>query len=349
VICVHLRLALLLFRSSIYQRLIRMSFITADYDYVLPPELIASRPAPVRDQSRMMVLDRKKQRITHRSFRDITEFVGPRDLLVLNNTKVIPARIRFDKRKAELLLLEQLDAKTWRCLVRPGHWFREGRQFSDGLVSGTVLKVESSGERVIQFDTPIDFSRVGEMPLPPYLHREIEPEDAERYQTVFAAKPGAVAAPTAGLHFTPELLAVLPHVFITLRVGIGTFLPVKTEDIREHHIHEEWFEIEKEAAERIVAAEKVLAVGTTTVRTLEAVMVRNQRIVPGMDATRIFIYPPFEFRRVDSLLTNFHLPKSTLLMLVAAFAGREFILEAYREAVASRYRFFSYGDCMLIR
>jgi S-adenosylmethionine:tRNA ribosyltransferase-isomerase len=326
-----------------------MSFITADYDYALPPELIASHPAPVRDQARMMVLDRKKQSITHRSFRDITEVVGPQDLLVLNNTKVIPARIRFDKRKAELLLLEQLDAKTWRCLVRPGHWFRAGRQFSDGLVSGTVLKVEPSGERVIQFEAPIDFSRVGEMPLPPYLHRETEPEDAQRYQTVFAAKPGAVAAPTAGLHFTPELLAVLPHVFITLRVGIGTFLPVKTGDIREHHMHEEWFEIEKEAAERIAAAEKVLAVGTTTVRTLETVMLRNQRIVPGMDATSIFIYPPFEFRRVDSLLTNFHLPKSTLLMLVAAFAGRELILEAYREAVASKYRFFSYGDCMLIR
>jgi S-adenosylmethionine:tRNA ribosyltransferase-isomerase len=342
-------LALLFFRLSVYQRLIRMSFITSDYDYVLPPELIASHPAPVRDQARMMVLDRMKQSITHRSFRDLPEFVGPPDLLVLNNTKVIPARIRFDKRKAELLLLDQLDAKTWRCLVRPGHWFREGRQFSDGLVSGTVLKVESSGERVIQFDSPIDFSRVGEMPLPPYVHREIEPEDAERYQTVFAAKPGAVAAPTAGLHFTPELLAMLPHVFITLRVGIGTFLPVKTEDIREHHMHEEWFEIEKETAERIAAAEKVLAVGTTTVRTLETVMLRNQRIVPGMDATSIFIYPPFEFRRVDSLLTNFHLPKSTLLMLVAAFAGREFILEAYREAVASKYRFFSYGDCMLIR
>jgi S-adenosylmethionine:tRNA ribosyltransferase-isomerase len=326
-----------------------MSFRTTDYDYPLPPELIASHPAPVRDQARMMVLDRKKQSIAHRSFRDLPEFVAPQDLLVLNNTKVIPARIRFDKRKAELLLLEQLDAKTWRCLVRPGHWFREGRQFSDGLVSGTVLKVAASGERVIQFDSPIDFSRVGEMPLPPYVHREIEPEDAERYQTVFAAKPGAVAAPTAGLHFTPELLAMLPHVFITLRVGIGTFLPVKTEDIREHHMHEEWFEIEKEAAEQIAAAEKVLAVGTTTVRTLETVMLRSRRIVPGMDATSIFIYPPFEFRRVDSLLTNFHLPKSTLLMLVAAFAGREFILEAYREAVASKYRFFSYGDCMLIR
>jgi S-adenosylmethionine:tRNA ribosyltransferase-isomerase len=326
-----------------------MSFPTTDYDYSLPAELIASHPAPVRDQARMMVLDREKQSIAHRSFRDLPEFVGSQDLLVLNNAKVIPARIRFDKRKAELLLLEQLDAKTWRCLVRPGHWFREGRQFSDGLVSGTVLKVEPSGERVIEFDAPIDFSEVGEMPLPPYLHREAEPEDAERYQTVFAAKPGAVAAPTAGLHFTPELLAVLPHVFITLKVGIGTFLPVKTEDIRNHHMHEEWFEIEKEAAERIAAAKKVLAVGTTAVRTLETVMARNQRIVPGLGTTDIFIYPPFKFRRVDSLLTNFHLPKSTLLMLVAAFAGREFILEAYREAVAEKYRFFSYGDCMLIR
>ena len=270
-------------------------------------------------------------------------------LLVLNNTKVIPARIRFRERKAELLLLEQLDPRTWRCLVRPGHWFRDGKRFSDGPVSGSVLKLEPSGERVIQFDDPIDFSRVGEMPLPPYIHRETEPEDTERYQTVFAAKPGAVAAPTAGLHFTPELLAALPHAFITLRVGIGTFLSVKTEDIREHPMHEEWFEIENEAAGRIATAKRVIAVGTTTVRTLETVMLRKQRIVPGLAATDIFIYPPFEFRRVDSLLTNFHLPKSTLLMLVAAFAGRDFILEAYREAVASKYRFFSYGDCMLIR
>ena len=326
-----------------------MSFLTADYDYALPPELIASHPAPVRDQARMMVLDREKQSITHRSFRDIPEFVDPQDLLVLNNTKVIPARIRFDKRKAELLLLEQLDAKTWRCLVRPGHWFRGGREFSDGVLSGKVLKVEASGERVIEFDSPIDFSRTGEMPLPPYIHREAEPGDAERYQTVFAAKPGAVAAPTAGLHFTPELLARFPHAFITLRVGIGTFLPVKTDDIRKHHMHEEWFEIEPETAERVLSAKRVLAVGTTTVRTLETVMLRNQRIVPGVGKTDIFIYPPFEFRRVDSLLTNFHLPKSTLLMLVAAFAGRGFVLEAYREAVASKYRFFSYGDCMLIR
>jgi S-adenosylmethionine:tRNA ribosyltransferase-isomerase len=342
-------LGLLFFCRRVYQPLIRVSFHTADYDYALPAELIASHPAPVRDQSRMMVLDRKKQSITHHLFRDIPEFVEPEELLVLNNTKVIPARIRFAKRKAELLLLEQLDTKTWRCLVRPGHWFRDGKQFSDELVSGRVLRVESSGERIIEFDVPIDFSQVGEMPLPPYLHRETEPADAERYQTVFASKPGAVAAPTAGLHFTPELLAALPRVFITLRVGIGTFLPVKTEDIRGHHMHQEWFEIEKEAAERIAAAKKVLAVGTTTVRTLETAMLRNQGIVPGLGSTDIFIYPPFEFRRVDSLITNFHLPKSTLLMLVAAFAGREFILEAYREAVAEKYRFFSYGDCMLIR
>jgi S-adenosylmethionine:tRNA ribosyltransferase-isomerase len=326
-----------------------MSFVTADYDYVLPPELIASRPAPRRDEARMMVLDREKQSITHHSFREIAELIGPDDLLVLNNTKVIPARIRFQTRKAELLLLEQLDATKWRCLVRPGQWFRDGREFSEGAVSGKVLRIEPSGERVIEFNAPIDFARVGEMPLPPYIQREVEPEDAERYQTVFAAKPGAVAAPTAGLHFTPALLDTLPHTFITLRVGIGTFLPVKTEDLREHQMHEEWFEIEKETAERIANAKSVLAVGTTTVRTLETAMQRHQRIVPGLGSTDIFIYPPFKFQRVDSLLTNFHLPKSTLLMLVVAFAGREFVLEAYREAVASKYRFFSYGDCMLIR
>jgi S-adenosylmethionine:tRNA ribosyltransferase-isomerase len=326
-----------------------MSFVTADYDYVLPPELIASRPAPRRDEARMMVLDREKQSIGHHSFREIAELIGPDDLLVLNNTKVIPARIRFQTRKAELLLLEQLDATKWRCLVRPGQWFRDGREFSEGAVSGRVLRIEPSGERVIEFNAPIDFARVGEMPLPPYIQREVEPADAERYQTVFAAKPGAVAAPTAGLHFTPELLGTLPHTFITLRVGIGTFLPVKTEDLREHQMYEEWFEIEKETAERIANAKSVLAVGTTTVRTLETAMRRHQRIVPGLGSTDIFIYPPFKFQRVDSLLTNFHLPKSTLLMLVAAFAGREFILEAYREAVAAKYRFFSYGDCMLIR
>src|SRR5260370_27569424 len=211
------------------------------------------------DQARMMVLDREKQSIAHHSFREIAELIGPDVLLVLNNTKVIPARIRFQTRKAELLLLEQLDGTKLSCLVRPGQLFRDGREFSEGAVSGKVLRIEPSGERVIEFNAPIDFARVGEMPLPPYIQREVEPADAERYQTVFAAKPGAVAAPTAGLHFTPALLDTLPHTFSTLRVGIGTFLPVKTEYLRAHQMHEEWFEIEKETAERIANAKSVLS------------------------------------------------------------------------------------------
>src|SRR5258708_3932116 len=246
-----------------------MSFVTADYDYVLPPELIASRPAPCRDQARMMVLDREKQSIAHHSFREIAELIGPDVLLVLNNTKVIPARIRFQTRKAELLLLEQLDATKWRCLVRPGQWFRDGREFSEGAVSGKVLRIEPSGERVIEFNAPIDFARVGEMPLPPYIQREVEPADAERYQTVFAAKPGAVAAPTAGLHFTPELLGTLSHTFITLRVGIGTFLPWKTEDLRETDMHQTTSQMHQDTAERIANPKPSLPVLTTTVTPLQ--------------------------------------------------------------------------------
>src|SRR5260370_5850653 len=223
-----------------------MSFVTADYDYVLLPELIASRPAPRRDDARMMVLDREKQSIAHHSFREIAELIGPDDLLVLSNAERVPARISFQTRKAELLLWEQLDATKWRCLVRRGQWFRDGREFSEGAVSGKVLRIEPSGERVIEFSAPIDFARVGEMPLPPYIQREVEPADAERYQTVFAAKPGAVAAPTAGLHFTPALLDTLPHTVITLIVGICTFLPVKTEYLRAHQMHEECVEIQEE-------------------------------------------------------------------------------------------------------
>ena len=328
--------------------LLVMSFLTTDYDYPLPEDLIASYPAPVRDQARMMVLDRKTKRISHHRFHELPQFVDAKDLLVLNNTKVIPARIRFRERNAEVLLVEQIDAKKWRCLVRPGDRFRAGRRFVDANVAGSVLSVEPSGNRIIEFNQELDFAKIGEVPLPPYIERAVEPEDSLRYQTVFAARPGAVAAPTAGLHFTPELLAGLPHEFITLRVGIGTFLPVKSDDIRKHQMHEEWYDIGVQAAERIADAERVLAIGTTAVRTLETVMQLHDRIMPCSGSTDIFIYPPFRFRRVDRLLTNFHLPKSTLLMLVAAFAGRDFILEAYREAVAQKYRFFSYGDCMLI-
>jgi len=326
-----------------------MGLRTADYDYELPDELIACYPAERRDGSRMMLLERDKQRVTHLRFRDFVELMRPEELVVLNNTKVIPARIRFSDRNAEILLLEQIDSLTWRCLVRPGKSFSLGRTFSIHGHVGAVVQIGDEGDRVIRFDRSVDLAEIGEIPLPPYITRMPEAIDRERYQTVFASQKGAIAAPTAGLHFTPGLLDRIPHEFLTLHVGVGTFKPVKAENITEHKLHREQFEVTVAAAARIQAAGEVLAVGTTTVRTLETLMQRFNKIEPGKGETDIFIYPPFQFRRVGSLLTNFHLPKSTLLMLVAALAGREFTLEAYREAVKERYRFFSYGDCMLIR
>ena len=326
-----------------------MSIRTADYDYRLPEELIAVYPSPRRDQSRMMLVDRRQQRITHLAFAHLVDLVDSQELLVLNDTKVVPARIRFPNRNAELLMLEQIDSLTWRCSVRPGKWFKQGRTFSMYGLNGTVFEVLDGGDRLIQFSSPIDLQKVGELALPPYIKRSQEPIDRERYQTVYASRSGAIAAPTAGLHFTTAMLDRLAHEFVTLYVGAGTFKPVKATVIAEHRMHFEEFEVSNVAAAKINAAKKILAVGTTTVRTLESLMQRYGEIRPGRNRTDIFIYPPFEFRRVDSLLTNFHLPKSTLLMLVAAFAGLELILEAYREAVKERYRFFSYGDCMLVR
>jgi S-adenosylmethionine:tRNA ribosyltransferase-isomerase len=319
----------------------------SDYDYLLPEELIALYPASRRDDSKLMLLDRRKQQITHLRFTDFSGLVRPDELLVLNNTKVVPARVRFEGR--EILLIEQLDKADWRCMVRPGKWFSSGRKFQVRGLHGEVVGVVEDGDRIIRFKEPIDFDRTGELPLPPYIQRDVEESDKDRYQTVYASRPGAIAAPTAGLHFTRETLEHLPHAFVTLHVGVGTFKPVKTQNIAEHRMHQETFEVDAEAAVLINGASQVLAVGTTTVRTLESLMLHHGKIQPGCDRTDIFIYPPFEFRRVDSLLTNFHLPRSTLLMLVAAFAGREFLLEAYREAIRERYRFFSYGDCMLIR
>jgi S-adenosylmethionine:tRNA ribosyltransferase-isomerase len=326
-----------------------MSLHTEDYNYDLPKELIALRPPPVRGDSRLMLLDRGRGSITHHAFRELIHLVTPQELLVLNNTRVIPARIRFQNRNAEIFLLRQIDNRTWRCLVRPGPWFTVGREFVEPGFRGEVTSIFENGERQIQFNEPLNLEQAGEIPLPPYIERKPEAADSERYQTVFAATPGAVAAPTAGLHFSDELLQRLPHEFITLHVGVGTFKPVKTSLITEHEMQAESFEIKPAAARRINEAPKILAVGTTTVRTLEALTRSRGQIAPGPGQTDIFIYPPFEFRRVNSLLTNFHLPKSTLLMLVSAFAGREFILEAYKQAIAERYRFFSYGDCMLIR
>jgi S-adenosylmethionine:tRNA ribosyltransferase-isomerase len=326
-----------------------VSLRTDDYNYELPKELIALRPPAVRGDSRLMLVDRRSGQIEHHMFGELPDLLIPQELLVLNDTRVIPARIRFQNRNAEIFLLRQIDEVTWRCLVRPGHWFVTGRQFTEPGFSGVVEAILENGDRKIRFNEPPDLETTGEMPLPPYIEREPDASDRVRYQTVYASSPGAVAAPTAGLHFSTALLERLPHEFITLHVGVGTFKPVKTNLIPEHKMDPESFSISSAAARRINQATKVLAVGTTTVRALEAVMRSCGRIVPGPGQTDIFIYPPFEFRRVDSLLTNFHLPKSTLLMLVSAFAGRELMLDAYRQAIAKRYRFFSYGDCMFIR
>lgn len=325
-----------------------MSERLADYDYDLPKELIAQRPLPRREDARMMVLGRARETIAHRQFLDLSEFVRPGDLLVLNDTKVLPARRFSDDGAIEFLFLDQLDSKTWKCLVRPGRKMRRGATATLDGVTGGVGEILEGGERLVRFERAIDPYRIGEIPLPPYLRRDADAEDATRYQTVFAKRAGAVAAPTAGLHFTPEILAKLPHAFITLHVGPGTFRPVQSETIAEHRMHEERFTISEEAASAINAAEGILAVGTTSVRVLEAAERRDGRLFAQEAATDIFIRPPYRFRAVDRLLTNFHLPRSTLLMLVAAFAGREFVLRAYAEAVRERYRFYSYGDCMLI-
>lgn len=325
-----------------------MSGRVDDYDFALPDELIAQRPLPRREDARMMVLDRARATIANRRFAELSEFVRPDDLLVLNDTRVLPARRFSDDGTVEFLFLEQLDSRIWKCLVKPGRKMRLGAATLLDGVAGRVEEICDEGERLVRFDRAIDPYQAGQIPLPPYLNRAADPEDTMRYQTVFAKEPGAVAAPTAGLHFTPEILATLPHAFVTLHIGTGTFRPVQSESIAGHRMHAERFTITEEAAAAINAAARILAVGTTSVRVLEAAVRRDGRLIAQNGATDIFIYPPYEFRAVNRLLTNFHLPRSTLLMLVAAFAGREFIQRAYAEAVRERYRFFSYGDCMLI-
>lgn len=326
-----------------------MSLALSDYDYSLPEELIAIRPLPNRADSRMMVLHRDEQRVEHRTFAELPAFVHAGDLLVLNNTRVVNARRFSDDGKIEFLFLEEQGPQRWKCLVRPGRKMRRGAQT---VVDGVTVLVEDicpDGERIVSFESELNPWNGGIVPLPPYLRRQGDIDDLERYQTVYADAPGAVAAPTAGLHFTSEMLAALPHTFITLHVGAGTFQPVKLEDISAHHMHRETFSISESAAATINAAQRIVAVGTTTVRVLESALRDNQgRLSPQENATDIFIHPPKEIRQVDALLTNFHLPRSTLLMLVSAFAGREFVLDAYAEAIRHRYRFYSYGDCMLI-
>jgi S-adenosylmethionine:tRNA ribosyltransferase-isomerase len=325
-----------------------MSARLSDYDYQLPHELIAQRPLMRREDSRMMVLHRESQTIEHRQFRELRTFLQPGDLLVLNDTRVLPARRFSDDGVIEFLFIERLDPKRWKCLVNPGRKMRVGATTTIDNVAARVDEITPEGERIMVLEQEIDPYAGGSMPLPPYIDRMDDEEDVARYQTVFAREAGAVAAPTAGLHFTAEILSEIPHTFVTLHVGPGTFLPVRVENVAEHRMHAERFSISPEAAARINRASRIVAVGTTVVRVLESARRDGGELVAQSGATDLFIYPPYRFRAVDALLTNFHLPRSTLLMLVSALAGREFVLRAYQEAVRERYRFYSYGDCMLI-
>lgn len=330
--------------------------LTASYDFELPPELIATVPAARRDESRLFVYHREGNRVEHRRFSDLPEYIRPDDLLVLNNSKVRRVALATDDGRLEALLLEETSPQHWVSLVKPGARAKPGMRLNfrgagGAQVEAEVLKTLPGGERVLRFFGPVDLEALGEMPLPPYIRKrrtvlgqaEHRPEDVERYQTVYADRIGSVAAPTAGLHFTPELLARFNHAFVTLHVGLGTFRPVKTERLSDHEMHEELYSIPAGFSEAYEAATRIIAVGTTSARVLE-----SARELRGGGRTRIFIHPPYAFHRVDALLTNFHLPRSTLLMLVSALVGRERMLELYREAVRERYRFFSYGDAMLI-
>ena len=345
----------------------------SDFDYELPEELIAQMPADKRENSRMMVLNRNNHSVEHKHFFDITDYLDNNDVLVLNNTKVLPARLYGTKEetgaKIEVLLLNPSErVNHWDCLIKPSKRVKEGTviTISKELKIIPTKKLEDDGEWLVELIYNRDLfdilHKVGNIPLPPYIDRKIQSEeirkfDTERYQTVYAKNEGSVAAPTAGLHFTQEILKKLKDkgveiIYITLNVGLGTFRPVKCENILDHKMHSETFEITQESADKINEAKakgkNIVAIGTTTVRTLETAYQKYGKICACHDSSKLFIYPPYEFKVVDKLLTNFHLPKSTLLMLVSAFSDKDFIFEAYKKAVENKYRFFSYGDCMFI-
>ncbi len=336
-----------------------------DFYYELPKHLIAQDPLKDRSGSRLMVLGRKDGSVRHRGFRDLLEYLHSGDCLVLNNTKVIPARL-FGKKEGtdaaiELLLLKRLSHNQWETLVKPGKKAKPGTKiiFGDGLLTGNIRDMVQEGSRVIEFSFDGIFEeildRLGEMPLPPYITHRLE--DKQRYQTVYAKQEGSAAAPTAGLHFTPQLLDEIRNkgveiAEVTLHVGLGTFRPVKAEKIADHHMHSEFYQVEQKEADKINAAKKnggrIFAAGTTSTRTLESIADENGFVRAASGWTQIFIYPGYQFRCIDGLITNFHLPESTLIMLVIAMAGREHVLDAYEEAVREQYRFFSFGDAMLI-
>ena len=340
-----------------------MQYRKSDFNYNLPPELIAQTPVEPRDCSRLLVYNRATDRVEHRIFRDITQYLNAGDVLVINNTKVLPARLYALTEHGghvEVLLLKRLDIDRWEVLVKPGKKCRIGTRLTiSPKLSLTVEGITDSGERIVKFDCDGVFEEVldevGSMPLPPYIHEKLK--DKNRYQTVYAKTDGSAAAPTAGLHFTPELLQKIKDmgvevVEVLLHVGLGTFRPVKEDVITDHKMHSEYFCVTEQAAAAINKAKaegrRVIAVGTTSVRTLESATGDDGIIRAQSGNTQIFIYPPYKFKCVDALITNFHLPESTLIMLVAAMTGREKILEIYNEAVREKYRFFSFGDAMLI-
>jgi len=339
--------------------------LKSDYYYDLPEELIAQDPVADRSSSRLMVLNKETGETTHRHFYDIKEYLKPGDCLVLNNTKVIPARLMGERADTgaviEVLLLKRRDNNEWETLVKPGKKARIGQKisFGGGILVGEVVGIEEEGNRIIRFSYDGIFEEIldklGEMPLPPYITHKLQ--DRNRYQTVYAKHEGSAAAPTAGLHFTEQLLDEIramgvKTVFVTLHVGLGTFRPVKEDNILNHHIHSEFYEVTKEAADTINATKaeggRVICVGTTSCRTIESASTPDGIVHAGSANTEIFIYPGYQFKVLDCLITNFHLPESTLIMLVSALAGREHVLNAYNEAVREKYRFFSFGDAMFI-
>ena len=339
---------------------------TKDFYYDLPPELIAQHPLKDRAGSRLLVLDKETGKIEHKNFRNIIEYLNPGDCLVMNNTRVIPARLYGVKEdtggKIEFLLLKRIDLNTWNVILKPGKRARTGARFvfGDGLLKAEVIEVRPDGNRIVRFEYDGVWEelldKLGEMPLPPYIKEKLE--DKERYQTVYSKIEGSASAPTAGLHFTNELLEDIKDkgvktAYLTLHVGLGTFRPVSVENVEEHVMHTEHYEVSQEAADIINETRKsggrIIAVGTTSVRTLETVAEDNGTMKAEIGDTSIFIYPGYKFKVTDSIITNFHLPESTLLMLVSAFAGKENIFEAYEQAVKEKYRFFSFGDAMLLK
>lgn len=342
-----------------------MELKLSDFYYDLPKELIAQDPLEDRSSSRLLVLHRKSGRVEHRVFTDIVEYLKPGDCLVRNNTKVIPARLygtRVDTGATiELLLLKRMENDVWETLVKPGKKARKGAaiSFGDGILTGEIIDVKEDGNRLIQFRYEGIFEEIldqlGQMPLPPYITHTLK--DKNRYQTVYAKYEGSAAAPTAGLHFTEELFRKLEEkgvlvANVTLHVGLGTFRPVKVDDVSKHHMHTEFYQVTKEEADRINKAKqaggRIVCVGTTSCRTIESAADENGVLKPGQGDTDIFIYPGYSFKMMDVLITNFHLPESTLLMLVSALAGKEQVMRVYEEAVQERYRFFSFGDAMII-